>query len=133
MALSTINLTPKQSGGKGGLLGKILGSVGGGLLGLIGGPAGVAAGASIGGTAGGLIGGAVDPVKSENRQAIAPLERKAMQDPEVQAAQLEEASTMIDATPEITPEEAGPLKDSFRAARERLLAARDAQNKLGGL
>lgn len=130
---STVNLTPKQSGGKGGLIGKIVGTVGGGLLGALGGPAGAAAVASLGGTAGGMIGSAADPAKSENRQAIAPLERKAMVDPEVQAAQLEEASTMIDATPEITPEEAGPLKDSFRVARERLLAARDAQNKLGGL
>jgi len=141
MAMQEINLTPKKKGGKGGLLGTIIG----GALGAIAGafsagtaaaPAAMAgsalAGIGTGAGIGGVAGGAIDPAKVEERNAVAGLDTAAREYPEVQAADLEEASLALDTLPGVPDQERTSLKQNFAQAKERALLAGSAMERLRG-
>lgn len=141
MGMQQIQLEPKVKKGKGGLFGSIIGGVLGAVAGAF--TAGTAsgplatAGAALGGAAsgmgaGGMIGSKVDPSKVEDRSALGSLEGASQQYPEVQAAELAEAGTLVDTVPGMQEGERSLLKNRFEEARKQTLSANDAMKKLYG-
>lgn len=134
MALTEIQTKPKSSGGGG-----ILGSVLGGLTGLIAAP--FTGGASIpaamgamgaGASLGGLVGNMISPAESKEGNKV-QTSRTAMQAmPDVQAAELADASTLVDTVPGMSPDDKSLLKSQFNAAKDELLKSGDAYQKIFG-
>lgn len=117
MALNPINMTPKQSGGKWGLLGKIIGGAAGAIGGsFIGQPQlGFQAGSMLGGT----IGEASDPAKMHGGQGVNLIQSAVKTDPEMQNMVMSDAQSALKDIPGLSVEDHKSLHDQFELAKQR--------------
>jgi hypothetical protein len=112
MALSPIQLKPKQSGGKGGLWGTVIG----GGLGAIAAP--FTGGSSIGAgmALGGAVGGAVDPAKQSGGRGVSTLDTAAKMSPGVQKRQLLDIMEEVKMSPELDEQKKRDVEAMFNPA-----------------
>ena len=120
MAISPINLKPKEKSG-GGLFGKLAGTVVGGIAGAVtGNPQLALSGAAMGGSLGGIIGDEVSKPGIQQRTGSTSLENASKVNPEVAIAQLNEAQKLLETDLMVPDNELQNYRSHFDMARQKL-------------